>query len=128
MQRRFQRASLAPSGFAVDDVAVVADCFGCGHALLQELAQPVGDRADEFKADIYGGPLTCRSSDGELNWQSWRDGFGVTPFCVVGASSANTSIVGCWHVTVGVPSAWRPSYIILAWPLAADLRPPLPIV
>lgn len=26
MQRRFQRASLAPSGFAVDDVAVVADC------------------------------------------------------------------------------------------------------
>jgi len=73
----------------------IAFKFDCDHALPQELAQPVGDRADEFKADIYGGPLTCPSADGELNWQSWRDGSGATPFCVVGASSANSSIVGC---------------------------------
>lgn len=30
MQRRFQRASLAPSGFAVDEVAFVAECVQVG--------------------------------------------------------------------------------------------------
>jgi hypothetical protein len=73
----------------------IAFKFGCDHALRPELAQPAGDGADEFKADIYGGPLTCLSADGELNWQSWRDGSGATPFCVVGASSANSSIMEC---------------------------------
>jgi hypothetical protein len=33
--------------------------FGFGRALPRELVQPAGDRADEFKADIYAGPLTC---------------------------------------------------------------------
>jgi hypothetical protein len=41
--------------------------FGCDRALPQELAQTAVDRADEFKADICAGPLTCPSVVGVSN-------------------------------------------------------------
>lgn len=60
MQRRFQQASLAPSDFAVDEATVVAERVQVriDHARFRGHARHAGDRAAEFKADIYAGLLT----------------------------------------------------------------------
>ncbi|MBB4240419.1 hypothetical protein GGD54_001139 [Rhizobium tropici] len=62
MQHRFPHASLAPSGFAVDSVKVIADSVqnGCDHAIPQERARTADGPAGGFKVDMYG-PLTCPS-------------------------------------------------------------------
>jgi hypothetical protein len=53
------RASLRPDLQSMKwRLSLSAFKFGCDHALPREPAQPAGDRADEFKADICAGPLT----------------------------------------------------------------------
>ena len=61
MQRRFQRASLVPSGFAVMKwrLSQSAFKFGFDRPLARELAQLAVDRADEAKARYHAGQLTC---------------------------------------------------------------------
>jgi hypothetical protein len=68
MRHRFQRASLAPDGFAVDSIKTVGEIV---HILLRSRwptgACPADDKADAFKADICDGPQTYPSVAVEYN-------------------------------------------------------------
>jgi hypothetical protein len=65
MQHGFQRASLAPSGFAVDAVQVWrTGCKSCfDHADRGESALVAGAVAGVCKAAIGAGQQICRSVD-----------------------------------------------------------------
>ncbi len=72
MQHGFQRASLAPDGFAVDAVQVVADRV----QILLRSRQPwgtcpdCGRRSRRVQAGIGGGQQICRSVDDGWNFRS----------------------------------------------------------
>ena len=61
MQHRFQRANLAPGGFAVDAVRAVGTGYKSCFARVDrgEYVPAAGDRAGAFKADTPVGLQTC---------------------------------------------------------------------